>query len=451
MAIAILPTLILMPNLRELSTIQKITVAVQVATAGSAGSLTPILLHRLNSVGLPHLTQLSPDRYMFAGLIKQGDHVVTSLPAGVYHIIWQTSPTEMAPRSGDYGALRILCSLNAIAILAAYLSNYIVLGAASGVRQYIWLGVEVFILTAQYILWSLRPVWLPHRPPCLLYIRCGSVGTPIQLQCTERISGTGSHPLIDPVVLEFAVASTCSKQSNLGFPPYNKVERPILFKLAGVAPADIILAEYTLVGSHYVPAAGALIEVIRLPWSFVEELYLGQGIILGNNPWALGGMYLGAVICDGTFLGLTTLHPFAAHIAQCNLKKCIAEHDQYHQHTVTMDGYLVSHDHYGHVLRPLHRVDDVLLDWHQKFRDNVEKYRRSAKANGPSHIEIRASSFAPVLRLRTNITRTQETMDLAFVKSTVKHAQEKRHSECYPWLCELETFAHGTMTGPKRL
>ncbi|KAJ7796333.1 hypothetical protein B0H14DRAFT_2295293, partial [Mycena olivaceomarginata] len=212
MAIAILPTLILMPNLRELSTIQKITVAVQVATAGSAGSLTPILLHRLNSVGLPHLIQLSPDRYMFAGLIKQGDHVVTSLPAGVCHIIWQTSPTEMAPRSGDYEALRILCSLNTVAILAAYLSNYIVLGAASG--------------------------------------------------------------------------------------------------LAGVVPTDIILAEYTLVGSHYVPA-GALIEVIRLPWSFVEELYLGQGIILGNSPWALGGMYLGAVICDGTFLGLTTLHPFA--------------------------------------------------------------------------------------------------------------------------------------------
>ncbi|KAJ7791753.1 hypothetical protein B0H14DRAFT_2624672 [Mycena olivaceomarginata] len=440
MAIGILPTLILMPNLRELSTIQKITVAVQVATAGSAGSLTPILLHHLNSVGLPHLTQLSPDRYMFAGLIKQGDHVVTSLPAG-------TSPTEMAPRSGDYGALRILCSLNAIAILAAYLSNYIVLGAASGVRQYIWLGVEVFILTARYILWSLRPVWFPPPPTVSPLYSLRLRGDPNSAPM-HRANFRDSHPLIDPVVLEFAVASTCSKQSNLGFPPYNKVERPILFKLAGVAPADIILAEYTLVGSHYVPAAGALIEVIRLPWSFVEELYLGQGIILGNNPWALGGMYLGAVICDGTFLGLTTLHPFAAHIAQCNLKKCIAEHDQYHQHTVTMDGYLVSHDHYGHVLRPFHRVDDVLLDWHQKFRDNVEKCRRSAKANGPSHIEIRASSFAPVLRLRTNITRTQETMDLAFVKSTVKHAQEKRHSECYPW---LSVMGDGGLTYWQRL
>ena len=42
----------------------------------------------------------------------------------------------------------------------------------------------------------------------------------------------------------------------------------------------------------------ATVSIIRLPWSFVEELYLANGLILGSNPWALGGLYLGAVIID---------------------------------------------------------------------------------------------------------------------------------------------------------
>ncbi|ESK87247.1 hypothetical protein Moror_5783, partial [Moniliophthora roreri MCA 2997] len=445
--IATLPTLLLMPSLHRLSLLPTIAVGLRVVSAFLAGCLTPTLLHRLNSFGLAALTQLGDDRSQRAGLVKQGDHIVAS--TGIRHIIWQTPSTEVSPRSGDHWALRILCGFNAVAILVAYLSNYLLLGSASDARQYSWLGVQVFILALRYILWARRPVWFPQRPPCLLYIVCGSLGNPLNAECFDRIQNDTEHPKLDTVIIEFACASACSKQSNRGGFPPPRVKRDILLKLANVAPADLIYAEYITPGSHYDPAGENPMVIMRLPWSFVEELYLAQGIILGSNPWAFGGLYLGVILLDDRFVGLTTLHPFTEHAGQCTQEQCIADHARYKTHTITIDGYLVSDDTYGLVLRKFHEVEDSLVKWHEKFRENVEACRKTAKSNGPPHIEIRASSFGPVPQLSANVVRTEPHLTLEFVELAVKEAREKNHHDCDAWICEIHTFGHGNMRTPK--
>lgn len=218
-------------------------------------------------------------------------------------------------------------------------------------------------------------------------------------------------------------------------------------RLAGTAPADIIYSEYVQIGAHYDPSESQPkpgITVVRLPWAYVEELYLGNGLILGSNPWALGGLYLGVVLVDGRFVGLTTLHPFVAHISQCMNIECKVTHDHFKSHTLTMDGYLVNDDTYGHVVRPFHtEVEDTLLEWHQKFRANVEQCRRTATSNGPTHIEIRASSYGPLSQFHSNVVRTEGSINLDFVRAVVADAQVKKHDNCHPWGCEIETFGYG--------
>ncbi|KAJ7192644.1 hypothetical protein GGX14DRAFT_406172 [Mycena pura] len=433
-AIAVLPTLILIPSERHLNQREALTLGTQAATALLAGALAPLLLHRLNSFGLAPLTAIGTDRYDRAGLIREGDHVITSSK--------RNTPSTTVPRmSGDLWSIRLLCAINAGTILGAYLLNYILLGSASSARQYLWLGAQVSILAGRYILWARRPVWFPQRPPCLFYIVCGSLGPQLSPECHDRIHTSTKSPTLNQEVVEFACASTCSKQSNRAFAP-GRVKRNILLKLVNVVPTDIIYAEYTAVGSHFAPAPkGSVIEILRLPWAFVEELYIAQGVILGSNPWALGGLYLGVVLQDGQFMGLTTLHPFAAHVGVCTKPKCTAAHNRYQKHTITMDGYLVSGDVHGEVLHPFHKVEPSLVDWHRKFRSNVDECRQSAKSNGPSHIEIRASSFGPVSRLRVEINRTQPGMDLKFIEAAVENACVKSHDECGPWLCEVDTFS----------
>ncbi|KAJ7192642.1 hypothetical protein GGX14DRAFT_406170 [Mycena pura] len=406
-AIAVLPTLVMITSERHINQLEALALGAQAATALLAGALAPLLLHHLNSFGLAPLTAIRTDRYDQAGLIREGDHVITSSKRNVRHIVWQAPSTKVPRMSGDLWSIRLLCAINAGTILGAYLLNYILLGSASSARQYLWLGAQVFILAGRYILWARRPVWFSQRPPCLFYIVCGSLGPQLSPECHDRIPTSTKSPTLSQEVVEFACASTCSKQSNRAFAP-GRVKRNILLKLVNVAPTDIIYAEYTAVGSHFAPAPkGSVIEILRLPWAFVEELYIAQGVILGSNPWALGGLYLGVVLQDGQFMGLTTLHPFAAHAGQCTRIE----------------------------------FEPSLLEWHRKFRHNVEECRRSAKSNGPSHIEIRASSFGPVSQLRVEIKRTQPDMDLEFVKAAVENACVKSHGHCGPRLCEVDTFS----------
>ncbi|KAJ6563913.1 hypothetical protein B0H19DRAFT_942600 [Mycena capillaripes] len=445
--ITTLPTLILVP-LGSPAPIHILILGLQLTTGFVVGPVLPFLMHRLNSNGVANLTLLDSIRSERAGIIRPGDHIVTSMKTGVCHLIWQSTASEAAPRSGDSWIVRCLAAFNVSVILGAYLTNYIALGDADFLRQYAWLGCQIVILAVRFILWAHRPVWSPRRPPCLLYMVTGSLGKQLPADPPHtRISNTSKETLDEPVI-EFAVASASSKQCNQAFRPA-RVRRDALLNLVD-APADIIHAEYASIPESGTSKDCEAVFIVRLSWTFVEELYMAQGVILGNNPWALGGLYLGAILSDGRFVGLTTLHEFSAHVSECQDEQCISEiHPHRATTTITFDGYLVSDKTYGQVLGPFQAsLEPSLLEWHHKFRNNVDLCRRTSRANGPSHVEIHASTFGPIPNLRTNIIRTEQSIDLGFVKDAVEHARTKSHESCDEWVCEVDRFAYGDL-GPK--
>ncbi|KAF7336524.1 hypothetical protein MSAN_02284400 [Mycena sanguinolenta] len=426
------PALLLIPSLQNMDPIHICLCSLQILTGLFAGSLTPLLLHRSNSYGLPALVDINPLRATKNELIRDGDHVVTTAYSNRSHIIWQTPLSAGAPSSGDLWYVRLMCLLDAGIILGAYLLNYIALGTATTIRQYLWLTTQLIILMLRFVLWARRPVWYPHRPPCLLAVACGSLGPALAATPVE----TGSK--LGHAVVEFAIASALSRQTNRGA-FVGQLNRGALLQLIG-APADIIHANYTKIGDHFQPTLKEKIVVVRLSWSFVEQLYIGQGVILGNNPWAIGGMCLGAVLSGGCFLGLTTVHPYPSHLAKCQRKRCRLNLDARKTNVITQDGYLVSNDVFGEVIQPLHPVDIEFLDRHAKFRANIRNCRATSKSNGPSHVEIRVCSFGPVVERRTQITITEPNLNLDFVRSAVADASGKSHENCGPWVCGIEAF-----------
>ncbi|KAF8187682.1 hypothetical protein K438DRAFT_1764838 [Mycena galopus ATCC 62051] len=234
-----------------------------------------------NSNGVVDLTSFDPVRFKRPGLIRPGDHVVACRKAG--------SPESEAARCiGDWWIVRFLAALNAAMILAAYIANYIALDDVDFVHHYAWLSCQIATLTVQFVLSLGRQ--LPVHPP-------------------QHISPR-SEERLDKTVVEFAVATTSSQKCNESFRPA-RITRAALMKLID-APADIIHTEYASVGE----------------WFDLK----GQGVTLDNNPLALGGLYLGAILANGKFVGLITLDEFSAHVT----------------------------------------LEPSLLEWHHKFRNNEE-------------------------------------------------------------------------------
>lgn len=215
MIITTFPAFILMPSPYRLGPVQVVSLTLQLTTGLIVGSIVPILMHRLNSHGLPCLTELDISRYNRDGIIRKGDHVVRSLQKNISHLIWQCPSTEASIRSGDLWLIRILCALNALIILGAYLSNYVALGAVNVTRQYLWLATQILILALRYTIWACRPVWFPQRPPALLYIVAGSLGNALMADVpSARISIDMNPPLLERTVVEFAIAAAFSKNFN---------------------------------------------------------------------------------------------------------------------------------------------------------------------------------------------------------------------------------------------
>ncbi|KAF8187660.1 hypothetical protein K438DRAFT_1764817 [Mycena galopus ATCC 62051] len=444
--ITTLPTLIIVP-LRDPTPIHMVLLGLQPVIGLLVGAVLPLMMYRWNSNGVVNLTSLDPVRFKRPGLIQPGDHVVACRKAGVCHLIWQSLESEAARCTGDWWIVRFLAALNAAMILAAYVANYIALGDVDFVHQYAWLGCQIATLTVRFVLWSQRPVWSSYRPPCLLYMVVGSLGRQLPVHPPQRISPR-SEERLDETVVEFAVAAASSQKCNESFRPA-RITRAALMKLID-APADIIHTEYASVGEWF-DLKGPGCFIVRLSWAFVEELYLAQGVILGNNPWALGGLYLGAILVNGNFVGLTTLHEFSAHVSECHKKQCISTiHPHHRTSTITFDGYLCSDKIYGKVVGPFQlALEPSLLEWHHKFRNNVEVCRKTSKVNGPSYVEVHASTFGPIPHLRTDITRMEYSLDLGFVKDAVQHAKTKPHETCDEWVCELDRFSYGDV-GPKQ-
>jgi hypothetical protein len=266
---------------------------------------------------------------------------------------------------------------------------------------------------------------------------CGSLGVQLPTEPSPNRISAKSAAIINDIAVEFAVASTSSKQCNHAFRPH-WVKREALLKLVG-APGDIIHAEYVSLKSHWnLQPAGvdeiSALRVIRLPWSFVEELYLAQGLILGNNPWALGGLYFGAVLSNGCFIGLTSVHPFPSHVRGCTDPRCISQHHarpQLGRAVITFDGYLRCHRHVPRVAGA------------EPTGENVKICRTSARINGPSHVEVYQSTFGPDPNLRTNNTLTEKSLSLGFMKDEVERARTKTHDNCDETVCEGERFGNG--------
>ncbi|KAF8169551.1 hypothetical protein K438DRAFT_1774140 [Mycena galopus ATCC 62051] len=413
--ITTLPTLIIVP-LRDPTPIHMVLLGLQPVIGLLVGAVLPLMMYGWNSNGVVNLTSFDPVRFKRPGLIRPGDHVVAF------------SRERAARCIGDWWIVRFLAALNAAMILAAYIANYIALGDVDFVHHYAWLGCQIATLTVQFVLWSQGLVWSSYRPPCLLYLVVRSLGRQLPVHPPQRISPR-SEERLDETVVEFAVATTSSQKCNESFRPA-RITRAALMKLID-APADIIHTEYASVGEWFD--------------------FKGQGVTLDNNPWALGGLYLGAILANGKFVGLITLDEFSAHVSECRKKRCISTIHPHHQtSTITFDGYLYSDKIYGKVFGLFQlALEPSLLEWHHKFRNNEEVCHKTSKVNGPSYPEVHASTFGPIPHLRTDITRMEYSLDLGFVKDTVQHAKTKPNETCDEWVCELDRFSSGDV-GPKQ-
>ncbi|KAJ7808468.1 hypothetical protein B0H14DRAFT_2608867 [Mycena olivaceomarginata] len=146
-------------------------------------------------------------------------------------------------------------------------------------------------------------------------------------------------------------------------------------------------------------------------------------LILGYNPWALGRLYLGAVLSKGCFIGLTSVHTFRSHVHGCTDPHCISQHHAYPQlerAAITLMGIWLATQ---RTEMSQESLEQSLLEWHLKFRENTKICCMSARMNGPSHVEVHQSTFGPNPNLRTNNTLTEKSSSLGFLKDEVEWTQ----------------------------
>ncbi|PPQ78964.1 hypothetical protein CVT25_002293 [Psilocybe cyanescens] len=445
LAITTLPTIILFRSLHSLQEIEIITLWLQAAVSVSAGTIMPIIIDRLNPSGVDDLARLYSDRLHSkpTPLVRDGDLVMAqySIKRGV-HIMWQTPNTEGLRQSGDLWWIRVLCALNCVFILGGYLGNYIALGNANKNRQYIWLGIQVFILAFRYVLWSRRPLPSPHRPLSLLYIVTGSIIDPLPAMPPPERTPASSPAKLTLEVISYAMAAVHSKLRNQGSPS-SRIRGELLTRMANTVPLDIITVEYVLLETLFNRKQDySTMTVLRLSWAFVEECYIAQGVILGPNPWAFGGLFLGAVFLDSTFVGLTTIHPSQLHFDNCADKQCASRHEDYQQGGFTRDGYYVSDLVGGTVVNFVSPTGDNVCAWHDSFRHNISRCRSAAKVNGPLYTEIHAATSSLRNRQfgRTDVSRVEPTFNYDFIQASSLQARTKTHDGCPRNVCEIYTF-----------
>ncbi|KAH9481983.1 hypothetical protein JR316_0006513 [Psilocybe cubensis] len=444
LAITTIPTIILFTSLHELTDYEIGTLCLQASVSIFSGTIMPILIDRLNGSGIDDLGELYHDRLQnkTAPLIRDGDRVMAQYNIKKeVHIMWQTPRIEGQRQSGDLWWIRVLCAFNCVIVLGGYLGNYVALGNADQNRQYIWLGSQVFILAFRYVLWSRRPFPSPHRPLSLLYIATGSIVDPLPATPPpERVPASSPGKLTLEVV-SYAMAAVHSKFANQGSPS-NRIRGELLTRMANTVPSDIISVEYVLLDDYfYGKQEYSKMTVLRLSWAFVEECYMAQGVILGPNPWAFGGLFLGAVFLDNDFVGLTTIHPSQLHFDSCADKQCASRHDDYRQGGFTRDGYYVSDLVGGTVVKFVAPSENNVCAWHDSFRDNITRCRSTAKANGPSYIEVHAATSSLRNRNgRTDVSRVEPRLNYDFIQASSLQARTKAHDSCPKNVCEIYTF-----------
>lgn len=428
-------------------------------TAGSAflgGCILPMLLQDLNSPGFAYLPDAGSRQG--DGLLQAGD-TVTTTKSRLCRIMWQSHGNRLPPpRSADLWFIRLLAAIATMFTVVGYVLNYILLGRAGSWRSYAWLGMQVVILVVRYILWAYRPHLIHSRRPTMVYAVTGSLLAlrPLTVQI-DPSHWPPSEPPLPRDAVYFAVASARSKLLN-GSGAEQHLKLSNLDLLSTTAPRDILQAACYKVFCEMgdlSPQLRRRLRVVKLPWSFVEELYAAQGLILGHNPWVLGGISLAAVVDlyehdDGRepqpiFLGLTTIH-------SCKPTKTEGVYEFKRQEpgaAAVRDVVGITYDNYGiegtielGVLTDRLPTPHTLTESHEKFRDNVAACRFSARLNGPPHCEVHVQEFgdgtSPVVEHNSK-TEAFLADVIQYGKDVIWYTRNKDHTDCTE-VCKIFGF-----------
>ncbi|KZP34198.1 hypothetical protein FIBSPDRAFT_809245 [Athelia psychrophila] len=430
-AITCIPLLAIRKSIRG-DAIDNATLGAAIGTSLIAGCCLPILLHGMNPVGVAHSVPLhdlesqAPGRFEH-GLLQDGDTVVTSKKSST--IYWQTSDEEPLPRSGDRMSIRVLAAFATCISITAYVMNYLELGRAPTWRAYVWLGIQTVILALRFAMWAVRPQVLANRSKSLLFVVTGSLVVPALKPSAEVATTT-----LPRDVVRFAVASAQSKILNLGG-TIDNLQLVALDLLSDVAPADILLSDYCSFGE--LSKSAGEIKAVRLPWSWVEEIYAAQGLILGNNPWALGGLYLAAIVQDGKFRGLSTVHPRGASAAHSHGEDSFAslakkDHSLQNIVGVTSSNYGMKGTLFDGTITEMLPIQHDLMDWHLEFQENVLRCRASAVSNGPHYNEMHVKNFGEGHLGTKTMSKSVPTIRgvLEQGRKIVVKEKEKDHATC---------------------
>jgi len=370
----------------------------------------------------------------FDRLFNVGDMVVSS--ADRHLVLWRQS-TSAIFRSADYVLVRIAAGTSFIAILAAYIVNYILLGSVPVSATYIWIGVQVFILCVRYWAWAVsgQRQFMRTRHRGLLYIVTSKLvheavpslrpdSMPFTVAAESVASEIGSEkapdiPIMDEDFIKFCVAAACSKLSNIGVSTLSN-NLPALSRLAGSAPRDILIAPVFSL-RHIPDSERDQFALLRLPWATMEEFYLAQGLVLGQNPLSYAGLFMAAILRNGTFVGVTTVHPSRNPLSP----RC---------HGLTMDGCEVLDSLVDAKLGVFAGVDDNMTQYHESFRENIKQCRTSSELNGPPHVELHAVYEGQYFEYQ----QVLPTVDAALQKAkriAEEAAAKTDHSDCIHSQC----------------
>jgi hypothetical protein len=451
--ISIAPLMALIPS-RSQRFRWYITVAAS-AIIALLGTVLPILIDFLTDAGVAALRDTPFDR-LPDKVMSTSDTVIADSNDNADHMTivhWQTGFGKPWMRAGDLLALRVMSAVTLGAIIVYYVFNYMLLSLSSSRQGYIWLGVQVFILAVRYVMWSVRPQLISYSRESVFYLVVGALvinplapGAAIDQQSATGSKAEETIPnALSLDLVAFATASAQSKVINGGAPP-TRVKLSALGRLAGAAPPDILRAPYC----HDIAKAaqGSQYRAIRLPWSFVEELYVAQGLILGDNPWNIGGLFLAAVFSGDQFRGLTTIHPLSIQNDQSHGEDTVAWFGsprtgvfrsskvvQPRHWGVTQEGYMVSDLVDGTIDGQLDKpLEEKFQRWHADFRDNVQRCRDAAVSNGPPHCEMHVWQMGDGennqghKHMKKRVESLREALEIT--KGVVKKERSKDHARC---------------------
>ncbi|RPD58047.1 hypothetical protein L226DRAFT_614975 [Lentinus tigrinus ALCF2SS1-7] len=421
------------------------------STTAIAGCAVPLALVLYTTAPYARLED-NHGRDFPSSIINPNDTVMTPSAKGPCFILWQDTreaprlrPGDVAPhrRAGDLKRVRILAALASAGVLAYYILNYVTLSSATTLQSYVWLGLQIVIMSARFVLWSSPRRFLDHshRHVTVLYVVAGSLSYALPASGDDHWQ---QRRLTRPVV-NAAVALAGSLLNNV-HGSTAMLRQPTLALLADSgAPADILRAEYVDVAALHLEAP--TLRLIRLPWSFMEQLYTLEGLILGKNPWAYGGLYLAACLVDGRFVGLTTVFALNKPDVSARLLATLQKSSSpaffgVKAAGITRELCIVDNLVDGSILgtaTPLEGED--YERWHVQFRKNVAECRAAAVPNGPEDVEVHTRHAAPASMGSKHVTRTENNMRdaLAFVRTATDAEKSKDHHRCKGY-CVIEAM-----------